>query len=116
MSMYRPLWLNFTSDTEEMISEKKERLLGSSGSSNTAETQGATGTEPRPPRGANDRWVCFHPVLVGWVIHSFIKPTTKHGLGTGSKWVLPREKQQLLDQCLLSNYSAPDSVLSLSRA
>lgn len=33
--MYRPLWLNFTSDTEEIISEKKDLLLGSSGSSKT---------------------------------------------------------------------------------
>lgn len=31
----RPLWLNFTSEMEEIISEKKERLLGSSGSSKT---------------------------------------------------------------------------------
>lgn len=33
--MYRPLWLNLTSDIEEMISEKNDRLLGSSGSSKT---------------------------------------------------------------------------------
>jgi hypothetical protein len=37
--MYRPLWLNFTSDTDEMISEKKERLLGSSGSSKTGDRE-----------------------------------------------------------------------------
>lgn len=35
--MYRPLWLNLTSEIEDMISEKKERLLGSSGSSNTGQ-------------------------------------------------------------------------------
>lgn len=33
--MYRPLWLNFTSEMEEIISEKKDLLLGSSGSSKT---------------------------------------------------------------------------------
>ena len=33
--MYRPLWLNRTSEIDAMISEKKERALGSSGSSNT---------------------------------------------------------------------------------
>lgn len=33
--MKRPLWLNFTSLMEDMISEKNERLFGSSGSSNT---------------------------------------------------------------------------------
>lgn len=51
MSMYRPLWLNFTSDTEEMISEKKERLLGSSGSSKTAETELMTVTGVPQPAG-----------------------------------------------------------------
>ena len=34
--MYRPSWLNFTSDIEEMISEKNERLVGSSSSSKPA--------------------------------------------------------------------------------
>lgn len=33
--MYRPLWLNLTSEMEEIISEKKDLLLGSSGSSKT---------------------------------------------------------------------------------
>ena len=35
--MYRPEFENFTSEMEEMISEKKERLVGSSGSSNIFE-------------------------------------------------------------------------------
>lgn len=33
--MYRPSWLNLTSDMEEIISEKKDRLEGSSSSSNS---------------------------------------------------------------------------------
>lgn len=33
--MYRPSGLNLTSDIDEMISEKKDRLLGSSDASNT---------------------------------------------------------------------------------
>ena len=33
--MYRPLWLNRTSDIEEIISEKNDLAPGSSGSSNT---------------------------------------------------------------------------------
>lgn len=72
MSMYRPLWLNFTSDTEEMISEKKERLLGSSGSSKTVETE-------RQPRhraaaGAGTTDDCFHPGLTLYG-HLFIHQT-----------------------------------------
>jgi hypothetical protein len=35
--IYLPLWLNFTSEIEEIISEKNDLLLGSSGSSKTAE-------------------------------------------------------------------------------
>lgn len=38
--MYLPLWLNLTSEIEEMISEKNDRLLGSSGSSKTAGEEG----------------------------------------------------------------------------
>ena len=35
--IYLPLWLNFISEIEEIISEKNDLLLGSSGSSKTAE-------------------------------------------------------------------------------
>ena len=34
--MYRPSWLNLTSEIEDMISEKKERVEGSSSSSKPA--------------------------------------------------------------------------------
>lgn len=50
--MYLPLWLNLTSEMEEMISEKNERLLGSSGSSKTAAEEGtglASVTQQDPP-------------------------------------------------------------------
>lgn len=48
--MYRPSWLNFTSEIDEMISEKKDRFVGSSSSSNTN-----PGTPPQRQRLRDDR-------------------------------------------------------------
>jgi hypothetical protein len=46
--MYRPLWLNLTSDIDEIISEKKDLLLGSSGSSKTEENKTKQKNNPKP--------------------------------------------------------------------
>lgn len=48
--MYRPSWLNFTSEIDDIISEKKDRFVGSSSSSNTN-----PGTPPRCQRLRDDR-------------------------------------------------------------
>lgn len=69
--MYLPLWLNLTSEIEEMISEKNDRLLGSSGSSKTAEEEGqapasatgAPGQGPGVPRSQGGSAWALGPLL-----------------------------------------------------